>query len=156
MTNDLAEAFQRATQEGIVPASMNTEVVIIGEAKEMHTIARDEIYCIGYEAIRNACQHSFATKLVLEVQYGRDLMLKISDNGVGFAQHVTSKGKSGHFGLMGMRERAHKIAADFQVTASPGHGTTISVRVPGHVVFIKSGLALSRIVQSFRRPKHLR
>jgi len=154
MTNDLREAFQRATQEGNVPASMNAEVIIVGEARDMHPMVRDEIYCIGSEAIRNACQHSLATNLLVEVQYGRDLVVKISDNGVGLPQNIASEGKAGHFGLTGMRERARKIAADFQVTASPGHGTTISVRVPGHVVFIKTESRFRRVVHSLRRPKH--
>jgi len=31
---------------------------VVGDAAEMHPIVRDEIYRIGYEAIRNACVHS--------------------------------------------------------------------------------------------------
>jgi hypothetical protein len=31
---------------------------VVGDAKEMHPIVRDEIYRVGYEAIRNACVHS--------------------------------------------------------------------------------------------------
>ena len=35
-----------------------TSLFVIGDAKEMHPIVRDEVYRIGHEAIRNACTHS--------------------------------------------------------------------------------------------------
>jgi signal transduction histidine kinase len=38
-------------------------VRIAAAGERMHPIARDQVYRIGYEAIRNACNHSGATRL---------------------------------------------------------------------------------------------
>ncbi|MEI9972826.1 MAG: ATP-binding protein [Ignavibacteriota bacterium] len=133
--NDLAEAFERATQEGIVPGTMKVEFHVVGESREVHPIVRDEFYRIGYEAIRNAFLHSHASKLEVELRYGGDLFLRVSDNGNGIDPKIVETGRAGHFGLTGMRERANRIASRFELVTSPGSGTTITLHVPGHVAF---------------------
>lgn len=39
---------------------MQTSLTVTGESQEMHPIVHDEVYRIGYEAIRNVCVHSRA------------------------------------------------------------------------------------------------
>ena len=70
---------------------------MVGDAYEMHPIVRDEIYRIGYEAIRNACVHSGANQLDVELRYAHDLALRVSDNGIGIDPDIVDKGKEGHF-----------------------------------------------------------
>jgi signal transduction histidine kinase len=106
-----------------------------GKATDMHPIVRDEIYRIGYEAIRNACQHSKASLLQVNLMYSADLILSISDNGAGMAPDVLTGGKEGHFGLQGMRERASRIGSDLNIASSEASGTRVDLKVPGHVVF---------------------
>ena len=96
----------------------------------MHPIVRDEVYRIGYEAIRNACVHSQATRLRVELQYDDDLILTVRDNGVGIDLSVISEGKEGHFGLQGMRERADRIMAKLTVETSASNGTEIKLLIP--------------------------
>jgi signal transduction histidine kinase len=84
-------------------------VTVVGDATEMHPIVRDETYRIGFEAIRNACMHSGASQLEVEFRYAHDLTLRVSDNGVGIDPVIADRGKNGHFGLQGMRERAARI-----------------------------------------------
>src|SRR5262249_55704330 len=62
--NDLADAFRRATTEDLKPPSMAISFSVVGDAKDIHPIVRDEIYRIGYEAIRNAVTPSTASHLV--------------------------------------------------------------------------------------------
>ena len=91
---------------------------VVGDAKEMHPIVRDEVYRIGYEAIRNALVHSAATRLEVELRYAQDLTVRVSDNGIGIDPAVLDKGKDGHFGLPGMRERAARIGGKFTLVSS--------------------------------------
>ena len=56
---------------------------VLGDAREMHPIVRDEIYRIGYEAIHNACTHSGANRLEVELRYANDLALRVRDDGAG-------------------------------------------------------------------------
>jgi signal transduction histidine kinase len=101
----------------------------------MHPIVRDEIYRIGYEAIRNACQHSKASLLRVNLTYSTDLLLSVSDNGEGIAPNVLAEGKQGHFGLQGIRERASRIGSELNISSSESSGTRIDLKVPGHVIF---------------------
>jgi signal transduction histidine kinase/ligand-binding sensor domain-containing protein len=149
-TNDLAEAFRRATENGQVPDSMEAALSVVGDAREMHPIVRDEIYRIGYEAIRNAYLHSQATRLEVELRYEQDLTVRVRDNGVGVEPAIASQGKEGHFGLRGMRERAARIGAHLTIATSPASGTDVTLVVPGRIVFRKA-----RTPQSPRGKNHL-
>src|SRR3982074_1136888 len=82
-TNDLAEALRRVTEDGLIPSSMAVTFSVIGDARQMHPIVRDEVYRIGYEAIHNACTHSGASQLDVELRYAHDLALRVGDNGTG-------------------------------------------------------------------------
>jgi len=104
----------------------------------MHPIVRDEIYRIGYEAIRNACVHSGASQLEVELRYARDLALRVSDNGIGIDPGIADNGKDGHFGLQGMRERAARISGNLTLRSSSNLGTEIALVVPGDIIFRKT------------------
>ncbi|HET9711658.1 MAG TPA: ATP-binding protein, partial [Pyrinomonadaceae bacterium] len=96
-----------------------------------------EIYRIGYEAIRNACEHAAATELEITLTYAQDLTLRVSDNGNGIEAAVLKAGKEGHFGLQGMRERAERIGSKLTLVSSPDSGTEVILVVPGNVIFRK-------------------
>jgi signal transduction histidine kinase/ligand-binding sensor domain-containing protein len=135
--NDLAEALQRAMDECQMQSAIQASLSVVGDANEMHPIVQDEVYRIGYEAIRNACVHSKATKLRVELTYAHDLALLVSDNGVGIGSAIAKGGKEGHFGLQGMRERAARIAAKLTIASSAASGTEVKLVVPGSIVYRK-------------------
>jgi signal transduction histidine kinase/ligand-binding sensor domain-containing protein len=133
--NDLAQAFRRAIDECGIGDKAQVAFSVKGNSIEMHPVVRDEIYRIGYEAIRNACAHSGADRLEITLEYAHDLTLRIADNGGGIDNEVLKEGKVGHFGLRGMRERAERIGAELSLVSSPGSGTSITLVVPGRVAF---------------------
>ena len=106
---------------------------ILGEC--IDPAVRDEVYRIGYEAIRNACVHSHASRIDVALEYGHDLTLRISDNGLGIDAAVIESGKEGHFGLRRMREGAGRIDATFTLVSGPETGTAITLIVPGRIAF---------------------
>jgi hypothetical protein len=134
-TNSLAEALKRSTDDCSLPRSMALTFVVIGDAREMHPIIRDEIYRIGFEAIRNASVHSSASQLEIELTYSQTLTLRVADNGGAIASAVINQGKQGHFGLQGMRERAARIGSTLDLTSSADAGTEIKLVVPGTIAF---------------------
>jgi signal transduction histidine kinase len=133
--NDLAEAFKRAGEECTFHRSIQFEVSVEGSGVEMHPIVRDEVYRIGYESIQNACAHSEGTRVTVELSYLGDLVLRVSDDGHGIEEQVAAKGKSGHFGLVGMYERAARVRGKLTISSSPGAGTKVELVVPGEIVF---------------------
>jgi signal transduction histidine kinase len=89
---------------------------------------------IVQEALSNARKHSHATAVQVAVSNGGpNLVLRVSDDGVGFDparfEHERANGRP-HFGLGTMRERAEAIGAAFQIESCPGRGTCISVQLP--------------------------
>jgi signal transduction histidine kinase len=110
---------------------------VVGDAREMHPIVRDEVYRIGYEAIHNARMHSAASRLEVELRYGDDLALRVSDSGTGIDAAIADSGKDGHFGLQGMRERAGRIGGKLMLRSSSSSGTEIKLIVPGGIIFRK-------------------
>ena len=151
-TNDLAEAFKRATEEGRMQSRMDASFSVSGYSKEMHPVVRDEIYRIGYEAIRNAYMHSNGTRLEVSLRYGKDLAVCVRDNGVGIDPVVADRGRNGHFGLQGMRERAERIGGKLLIASSPDSGTEVTIVVPAGVVCGKSRVTLLEKVRNlFRR-----
>jgi len=133
--NDLAEAFRRAIDECRIQSRAEISFSVNGDARELHPIVRDEIYRIGYEAIRNASTHSGGNRLEVTLEYAHDLTLRVSDNGVGIDPKIVETGKESHFGLRGMRERAERIGGKFSLVSAPGSGTVITLVVPGAIVF---------------------
>ena len=131
--NNLVESFRRAIDECSSGGSAEISFSVTGNPREVHPVVRDEIYRIGYEALRNACVHSGADRLEVTLEYAHDLTLRISDNGVGMEADVVEQGREGHFGLQGMRERAERIGGKFSIVSAANSGTVITLVVPGHM-----------------------
>ncbi len=84
-----------------------------------------ELWRIVQEAVTNAVRHSGAAKLQVTWECGQaGALLEIIDDGRGVPE---SGARADAFGLVGMRERAAAIGADFEVHSPPG--TTIRCRI---------------------------
>ncbi len=155
-TNDLAESFRRASEDCVLHGAMAVNFSVEGAAVDMHPIVRDEVYRIGYEAIRNACAHSQAMRVTVTLRYAKDhLSLQVVDDGVGI-DAATAWTKPGHFGLHGMRERATRIGATLTIASTADAGTGITLVVPGNTIFRAARAhrwpRLSRAWQAWRTP----
>lgn len=83
------------------------------------------------EAIRNAVLHAAPTAIDVSLLYGNAAIeLDIHDNGRGFAPPQNSLAATGHFGILGMRERMEQIGGTLDVSSEPGAGATVSARLP--------------------------
>ena len=136
-SDSLTSALRCAADDCSFHSQIKIIVVTFGMDRELHPIARDEVYRIGYEGIRNACMHSGGTELLVEVRYrNRSFRLDVHDNGRGMDDGLLQSGKSGHFGLTGMRERALSLGGSLNITSELDRGTTVSLRVPGSAVYL--------------------
>jgi len=137
---DLEQAFSLVQQEYVVRAKtggqIGFQVVVEGQQKPLHPLLRDEVYRIGREALLNAFRHSRAKRIEVEIKYSPNhLRVLVRDDGCGIEPEVVKSGREGHFGLVGMRERAEQIGARLRVFTNAGVGTEIILSVPGHVAF---------------------
>lgn len=126
--------LQDAVDDCALSGTMETSFELIGEPIAMSVCVREEIYRIGFEAINNGCLHSGGTNLKVQIVYAEDFQLRISDDGNGVDTKTLKEGRSGHFGLAGMRERARFLNAELAFTSSQGIGTEVSLTVPNSVL----------------------
>ncbi len=123
-----------AAPDGAAPPAL--QVTIDGEVRDLHPIFRDEAYRIGREAITNAFRHSGASRIDVRIAYGvRRFYLGVRDNGRGIDPAVAASGKSGHWGLQGMKERSQQIGARLLVLTHSG-GTEVELSIPASRAFV--------------------
>jgi signal transduction histidine kinase len=86
---------------------------------------------IAQEAIMNAVKHAGAESIEVSLERAaNDIQLTVQDDGNGFLESSGNGAALGHYGLIGMRERAAQIGADFNLETEPGRGTRICVIMP--------------------------
>ncbi|MBC8507362.1 MAG: hypothetical protein ISR58_04105 [Anaerolineales bacterium] len=91
------------------------------------------LYRIAQEGISNIIRHSNADNASLELIFSpSETILKIRDDGNGFEvpDSPAEFAPSGHFGLLGIHERAELIGARMEINAQSGDGTNVAVIVP--------------------------
>jgi signal transduction histidine kinase len=87
------------------------------------------VYRVAQEALRNVVKHAGTEQArVSLIGSGRELILTVQDRGVGFdAAEVRSRAG---LGLCSMGERIRLVRGELSIVSEPGHGTTVTVRVP--------------------------
>jgi signal transduction histidine kinase len=107
-----------------------------GTPRDLHPIIQDEIYRIAREALRNAFSHAEAHRVEAELTYGEHtLRLRIRDDGKGMATEILEQGRSGHYGIQGMREGARQTGGVLEIWTEAGAGTRIEFSVAGPIAY---------------------
>lgn len=87
-----------------------------------------QLFRVLQEAVSNIRKHSRASEASVSLKIKEtQLVMIISDNGVGFDPVKTGVERGGHFGLQIMFERAHEIGAHIEIKSNPGSGTQVIV-----------------------------
>ena len=98
------------------------------EFERLTPILENAIYRIVQEALTNACRHSKADKVHVElVQCGDQIRIEVRDRGVGFKPEDVG---DSHFGLEGIRERARLLGGKATIETRLGRGTMVVVELP--------------------------
>jgi ligand-binding sensor domain-containing protein/signal transduction histidine kinase len=129
----LPAAFERVAEETPQAAGATFKTVVEGRLRELHPMVREECYWIGREAVVNALTHSNGRKVEVEITYDpRQFRLRVRDDGRGIDPKVLEEGgRSDHWGLQGMRERAQKIGGQLSLWSRPEIGTEVELSIPG-------------------------
>jgi signal transduction histidine kinase len=128
-TRHLEEALPELA--GRVAPSLRTRVEVIGTPRRISPVAERNLLRIVQEALTNSARHAGSCTVEVELKYAADILaLKVRDNGKGFEPGKAAGTESGHFGLIGMRERAERIGGRLTLDSKLGAGTELRVEVP--------------------------
>jgi two-component system sensor histidine kinase UhpB len=128
----LAAAIEMLTQSVAQADRLAASCTIAGETWRLAPEHELAVYRIVQEALNNVVKHAQAKHVQVQLRFGADLSISIRDDGVGFAMpdRVDALTDRGHFGLIGMRERAELIGARLTIHSSPGQGATVELILP--------------------------
>jgi signal transduction histidine kinase len=128
---DLPSALAATARLVAVSCSTPVDTAVRGAPRPLPASVENNLLRIGQEAITNAARHARAHAIVAELCFepGR-VRLAVRDDGAGFDVDSTDYAGHGHFGLIGMRERAKRIGGRLTIESAPGAGSTVTVELP--------------------------
>jgi signal transduction histidine kinase len=132
----LGEALAGIPNDLCLCASTGFRVIVHGKERALADGPFEDVYRIGREAIINAYRHSRAKQIEAEVEYRpTELRIAVRDDGCGIDARQLERQGSGHWGLLGMRERAERIGARLCLLSKVRMGTEVELRVPNRIAF---------------------
>jgi signal transduction histidine kinase/ligand-binding sensor domain-containing protein len=136
--SDLAPAIEKTGRQLAAMHGFAFELTQRGTPVLLQSLVAEECFAIVREALINAARHAAAKNVVVAVEFARaQLYLSVTDDGAGMEPALATRGREGHFGLAGMRERAARVGATFNLTTAPGQGTMITVYLPARLAFVR-------------------
>jgi signal transduction histidine kinase/ligand-binding sensor domain-containing protein len=142
LEGDIVQALRRAGEEIFANESVQFSVTSAGVKGPLTEDIANEIYRIGREALLNAAAHARAHVVEVMASFEKNgFRLTIRDDGCGVSSAVLQAGsRRHHFGLQGMRERALRIGAQFDIRSPPGAGTEVALLLPATAAYRKPRL----------------
>jgi len=124
----IQQLYQEIFSEKRIECRMELELF---NQLELDWDTKYNLYRIIQESLRNIMKHAQAEQIRLEARgEGGDLILEISDDGIGLGDQVGAKGEGEKLGLQVMRNRAKSIGADLKFTPLGDKGTLTRLIMP--------------------------
>jgi signal transduction histidine kinase len=122
-----------ALARSITTDTIKSAFDMLGEEQSLTREANLAIYRIAQAATNNAVRHGHPDIVMVHLEFREDgVVLTIEDNGVGFVppERPSDLALQGHFGLVGMFERATRLGGHLSVWSEPGSGSKIVAFLP--------------------------
>jgi len=130
-SSGLASAIEQAARQLTETKKIRLKLKLGANGKGLPADVEYNLVRIAQEAVTNSVKHSGARTVEVALDYSqRAVHLSVKDDGSGFASAENGHGRTGHYGLIGMKERASHIGAEFDLASAPGRGTVVSVTLP--------------------------
>ena len=119
--------------DGLKAEGIAGTLEVIGDPVRLSPPVEIATYRLVQEALNNVRRHSKATSVRVQLNFnGEQLIIRVSDNGVGFdvARSLSGAGSTGHLGILGMKQRAESLGGELRVDSRKGNGTRIVFQLP--------------------------
>lgn len=133
----LVTALDMLAQETRDSARISVKFQRTGVERRLSPDVELALYRIAQEALSNIQRHAAASHAEIRIEFlSGEVLLNISDNGDGFEppESPAEFAPSGHFGLLGIHERAELIGAELDIQTAPGSGTKVIVVLPLNIL----------------------
>lgn len=129
--DELPEAIAARVKELAADGTHKINFRIDGEPFQLDSVIGEELQRIGNEALSNACRHSGAAVVTVTLRYSRKrISLEIADDGRGFdTAAARNTPRKGHFGILGLYERAKRVGGKLEIDSKPNVGTLVRIEV---------------------------
>jgi signal transduction histidine kinase len=131
LETDLVTAMEEIVKNSAGMAGVEVKLEIVIRPPLLSGSTLHHLHMMARESVNNALKHANASRITISVTVQLErLMVRISDNGRGLENEAVTRGKSGRFGCVGIRERARKIGAVVGWHSKRGEGTTVGILLP--------------------------
>ena len=128
---DLPAALSEAARQWTAGSPVKVHVDVAGQSRKLPEEVEQHLLRIAQEAVTNTVKHARAKEVRIHLAMnGGKLKMRVADDGKGFEQTDAFSEIGGHFGLLGMRERAERLGGELHLHSEPGEGTEVEVTVP--------------------------
>jgi signal transduction histidine kinase len=129
--DDFAVALRATLDRTLADHALALDFTVRGVTRTLDEHVETVVYRVAHEAVANVLKHAEAHTVRVVLSYGRQrLRLVVADDGRGFAVQPDLRSYAGHWGLLGMRERASQLRGKLAVRSAPGAGTKVVLHVP--------------------------
>lgn len=122
----------RSIGERLTADRVPFSLMVTGTPRACPPKVETSVVRVGHEALTNAVRHAGAKHVQLEVGFHDSrIQLRVRDDGCGFEPRlVPLDGASGHYGILGMKERVQDLGGTFTVESVPGFGAQVVAEFP--------------------------
>jgi signal transduction histidine kinase len=129
--SDFATALEAALDRSLAGTPLALDYAVRGTPRTLRPELETVVYRVAQEAVTNVVKHAAAQTARVTLAYeDRSVRLTVADDGSGFSVDPDRRTFAGHWGLLGMRERASQLRGKLIVRSAPGAGTKVVLRVP--------------------------
>jgi len=127
----LAPSLRRYAERFEQYSGIACDVRAEGEPLRLPPDTEIGLYRIMQEALQNVSAHAHAARAEVSIAFTPDsVTLVIADDGCGFDRHAVARDNAGHFGILGMRERAESLRGELSIETELKRGTRVRVSIP--------------------------
>ncbi len=129
----LVPALEMLARQSSEPGGSEIVFHCVGTEKRLDPSVELALYRMAQEALANIARHAHAGHASVKVTYlPESVTVQVEDDGVGFRapSSPSEYAASGHYGLLGLHERAELIGAKLEIRSSPGQCTSVIVTLP--------------------------
>lgn len=131
--HDLPAALRRLANEVHARSMIAVTVAAAPDEPLPPPHIAEGLFLIAHEALVNVERHAQARHVVITLRHdGDSWRLEVADDGVGM--QAADLRKPGHFGVIGMRERADALGGSVEVLPRGAGGTLVVAHIPGAAI----------------------